>query len=832
MMHSGWGRIVAVTIGAALLGAAGPLVAGDGLPSLRVDPALLGIPVSARQVPAAPVATDTGPPVVAERPALPSLYSVHVAAGALPHPATTPFAHVRKEDAPTEVVARRIEGINEVEVVATGDALLRRAGDSLHADSITYRHAEDEVEAIGNVRLVAPDTLITGPRLRMRLEESTGEFESPAYVIRHVPDPVPEPALTMSGLPAISTAGRVLATTGRMLQPPAVTGSGQAERIEFRGENQYRLSNATYSTCAPGQRDWEVRVDSLDLDYDTAVGTARNASVHFKGIPLIYAPWMSFALGNQRKSGFLTPTIGSTSKGGLEADLPWYWNIAPNMDATITPRVMSRRGVQLNTEFRYLDHRYGGLVRAEYLPGDRLAQRDRYGYSIFHTHQLGHGFGFSLNVNRVSDDYYHSDLSTHIASVSQGHLLRQGVLTYGGSWFSAALNVQSYQTLQDLAKPYQRLPQLTVNASRHDLPLGLAFGFSGEYVNFDHPTAVLAKRTVLYPQLSLPLATPAFWVTPKLGVHHTHYRFERQPAGVPATQSRAVPILSVDGGFVMERSTEMFGQSLLQTLEPRAYYLYVPPRDRILLPNRGFDTALVGFNYANMFRENRYAGNDRIGDASDLTLALTTRFLDPAGGGELLRATIGTRYYFRDEEVVLPGDAPRTERKADILAALSGRVLPDTYADIDWQYNPRDRRTEQLTAGARYRPAPGKLLNAAYRFTRAGSGGLGNRQIDVSGQWRLFGGWHGVGRYNYSISERRVVEAIGGLEYNAGCWVSRFVVQHLATIAEKPTTAIFLQLELNDFLRIGSNPLDLLQRNIPGYGVINQPTADPVFAAD
>ncbi len=405
-------------------------------------------------------------------------------------------------------------------------------------------------------------------------------------------------------------------------------------------------------------------------------------------------------------------------------------------------------------------------------------------------------------------------------------------MSYGGPWYNAALNVQTYQTLQSLAKPYQRLPQLTGSAFRYDLPLGLAFNMNAEYVNFDHPTDLVGKRTTLYPQLSLPLATAAFSLTPKVGVHSTHYELDGQnrpdavSAGwstVPATQSRAIPIFSVDGGFVMERDTDWFGKSLTQTLEPRAFYLFVPKRDQSNIPV--FDTGIAGFNFAQMFSENRYAGGDRIGDANELTLAVTSRLLDPASGADLLRATLGTRYYFTDQYVTLPGETARTERSADILATLAGQVLPHTYADIGWQYNPRDARTDRLTLGGRFRPEAGKVINAGYRYARDLLG-----QIDVSAQWPLFGGWHGVGRYNYSTKEHRVIEIIGGLEYDASCWVGRFVVQRLATIADQPTTAIFFQLELNDFSRIGSNPMQLLRRSIPGYGVINQPTADPVFA--
>ena len=758
---------------------------------------------------------------------------------------TTPFASSDKDSAPTHVTARKIDGVNDLEVIAEGDARLERAGDVLSADRIVYRQLDDEVEATGNVRLISPDTEISGPRLRMRMETSTGEFETPVYKITHVPPPVPEAALTLLGLPAVTEGGGVLATTGRMIARPPVTGSGAAEYLEFRGEDQYYLKNASYSTCAPGKRDWEIYVDELNLDYTGEEGTGRNAVVRFKDVPFFYLPWMSFSLNNQRKSGFLPPTIGSTSKSGLEVTAPWYWNIAPHMDATITPRLMSRRGMQLNTEFRYLldtpvNRTQPGLpdkgqIRLEYLPSDQLANRDRYGYAILHTQQLGNGFAANLNLNGVSDDTYFSDLSTRVSQVTQGNLLRQGVLTYGGPWYGAALNVQTYQTLGDLSTPYRRLPQVTASAFRYDLPMRMAFNLNAEYVNFDHPNYLLGKRTTLYPQLSLPLATAAFSLTPKVGIHSTQYTLDRldlpgqdNPAaanwtGVPESQSRVLPIFSVDGGFVMERATDWFGKSLTQTLEPRAYYVYIPRRDQSKIPI--FDSGIAGFNYAQMFSENRYTGGDRIGDANELTLAVTSRMIDPTTGADLLRATLGTRYYFSDQTVTFPGETARTERSADILATLAGQVLPHTYADIGWQYNPRNERTERLTLGGRYRPESGKVLNAGYRYARDLLG-----QIDISAQWPLFGGWHGVGRYNYSTKEHRIIELIGGLEYDAGCWVGRFVVQRLATIADQPTSSIFFQLELNDFSRIGSNPMQLLRRSIPGYGVINQPTADPVFA--
>lgn len=812
--------------------------AAQGLPPLRVDPALLG----------ENVAVALAPPQVADRPAVPALYSAHLAAGLIPHPATTPMSHVDKASAPTFVTANRIGGINDVEMIAEGQAELVRAGDALRAEQIRYRVAEDEVESTGNVILSAPDMEVRGPRMRMRMEESTGEFESPAYVISKKQNPVPEPAITISGLPATDDKGKVLVGTGRMIALPPIIGSGEADRLEFRGKDLYHLKNASYSTCAPGKRDWSINVDELDLDYTSEQGSGRGAAVRFLDVPIFYSPWLSFPLNNERKSGFLPATIGTSNKSGFEVSAPWYWNIAPDMDATIMARAMSRRGLQISTEFRHLldtpwnrkPHRLSSPdnteINLEYLPDDKLYGQDRYGYSVRYHRHLTDNLKAELNLNGVSDDAYFSDLSTRVAQVTQGNLLRQGKLIYRSAWYGATLNAQTFQSLQNnVVGNYRRLPQITAYANRHDLPLGLAFDFNGEYVNFDHPTELLGKRTTLYPQVSLPLSVSAFTVTPKIGIHSTQYDLSGQnrlAAGdyrknVPDQLNRTLPILSIDGGFAMEREFDWLGKSMTQTLEPRAYYLLIPKHDQSKIPV--FDTALSSFNYAQIFSENRYAGGDRIGDANHLTLAVTSRFLDTASGSDLLRATLGTRYYFTEQSVVLPapfGETLRTERKADILAALSGQVLPNIYADIGWQYNPREVQTERLSFGGRYRPSSGQILNASYRIDRS----TDLKQFDVSGQWPLFGGWQGVGRYNYSINEHRVIESIGGVEYNAGCWVGRFVVQRLATIAEKPTTAVFFQLELNDFSKIGSNPLQLLHRNIPGYGVISPATADPLFA--
>ncbi len=762
---------------AAPTGPAAP--AGDGLkpaPEVRQPGAASAAPTPADTEASPPLdlapATDSTPPTDSETPS------------------------------PVNIAADQITSPGAGEVVAEGNVELRQLGNTLNADRVTYWEDTDEVEAVGNVRLANETDVITGPQARLRLADSFGYFEQPEYSISRPPRPG---------------------------QKFVGTGSGQAQRIDFEGEDRYRLKDATYSTCGPGNDDWYAKAGDLDLDFTREVGEARNARLVFLGVPFLYTPWLEFSLNNRRKSGFLPPTVGSSNRTGIEYTQPYYWNIAPNMDATFAPRFMTRRGLQIGAEARYLDYDYRGELHAEYLPNDRVTGDSRSLVSFQHAHDLGAGFNASLNLNKVSDDTYFTDLSTRIATTAQTNLLRQGVLSYtGGGWWSAYANIQRYQTLQDpalppVAKPYDLLPQVVLDALRPDVG-GFALALKGQYTDFSHPTLDNGRRLVAYPQVSWPFQTPSFYVTPKLGMHLSRYRVERRQTTGPDSLSRSVPIFSVDSGVTFERDTTWFGKRAAQTLEPRLYYLLVPERKQDDFPV--FDTALADFNFAQIFSENIFSGNDRIGDANQLTAALTSRVIDPATGEEIVRAAIGQRFYFRDQTVTLPGVPARTGRTADYLAALSGRILPNVTVDTALQYNPRDGRTERLVAGASYRPGPTRVLNAGYRYQREVL-----REVDFSGQWPLYGRWYGVGRYNYSLRERRLVEAIAGLEYNGGCWVLRGVVQRFATATQAANTSFFVQLELNGFSGIGSNPLEVLKRNIPGYGKINQPASDPVFGS-
>jgi LPS-assembly protein len=699
---------------------------------------------------------------------------------------------------PVQVTADRIDGIADKETTATGNAEIRRGDVTIGADRLKYVNESEEVTAEGKVRIEHRGDVITGPSLRYRMPDATGVIEKPEYT---------------------------LAPRGRSnMAPMAVRGS--ATELELQGDDRYHLTDATFTTCKPGNNDWFAQIGDLDLDFARQVGTARNATIYLLDKPILYLPWLSFSLNNERKTGVLPPTFGTSDKSGPEFTVPYYFNLAPNRDLTLAARYMEKRGMQVNGQFRYIDRNYGGELRFEELPNDKVLRTNRSALTLNHNYSDGRLFG-TLSINKVSDNDYFRDLTSRINLTSQTNLNREGVVGFSDRWwgsgtYSATARVQQFQTLQDpgtpVVTPYGRAPQLLLTASRQDVG-GLDVNMSGEYVDFSHPTRVVGRRTTVYPSLTMPLLAPGGFLTPKLGLHATEYRFSREPATLSPRANRVLPIFSVDSGLVFERQTNLLGNSVVQTLEPRAYYLRVPYRNQEQIPL--FDTAAADFNYAQIFSENSFVGGDRISDANQLTLALTSRLLAAGTGQEAVRATVGQRFYMQGQQVRLnPTDPQRLYRSSDWLAALSGPVAPKWTAETAIQYNGRDERAERFTISARYKPEEFKLLNLSYRFLRDQIA-----QVDASAQWPLGSNWYGVARYNYSVRDRRVVEALGGFEYNGDCWIGRIVLQRFATATGQTTNAVFLQVELSGFSRIGTNPLETLKRNIPGYSRLNQQTA-------
>jgi LPS-assembly protein len=395
------------------------------------------------------------------------------------------------------------------------------------------------------------------------------------------------------------------------------------------------------------------------------------------------------------------------------------------------------------------------------------------------------------------------------------------------------MRVQNFQTLQDplnpVTIPYKREPQALITAQRQ-IDEASTF-FTGEFVDFRHPTAINGQRLILYPAVSYPLLyDAAYYVTPKIGIHNATYALGMNNTAAQPNSSVTVPIFSLNSGVTFERESSLAGQSLIQTLEPHAYYVYIPYRNQDMLPN--FDSALATFNYSQMFTENRFLGGDRVGDANQITLAGTSRLLDAGNGIELLKITLGERFSFTSPRVniVVPTATTATtatqttsSNKSDILLGVSGKMSNTLSLDTLLQYNPSGLGTEMYTATARYQPENGKILNLGYRFTSPNiNPNLSMRQIDLSEQWPIFGRWHSVARWNYSLLEKRMLEGLVGLEYNQSCWVSRLVAQRFTTATQQVSTGIFVQLDLNGLAGIGSDPMDALRRSIPGYTKLNQ----------
>jgi len=717
---------------------------------------------------------------------------------------------------PVTISADRIEGYANQEASASGNAVLRQDDVSINADRLRYLYATDEVQASGNVRVERGADRLSGTGLRLRVHDNVGEFDHANYEFMR---------------------------PGRKDYAPVST-RGTADVINFEGKDKYHLQNATLTTCKPGNNDWYLQVGELDVDMTRNLGVVHRGKLVFKDTTLAYLPWLDFPLNDQRKTGFLPPSIGSSGKSGVEVSTPFYLNLAPNRDLTITPRELSKRGLQLAADFRYLSKDYGGEVRYEEL-NDRLAGAERYALTLQHNQTFSKELKGVVSINKVSDDNYFRDLSTRINVTSQTTLPRDGMLTYTGGWWTATARAQRFQTLQDPANPvtppYDRLPQFTLNATRQYVG-GLDLAWKSEFVRFDRgsgfvgaaqafttggidTSGVIGSRLTAYPSASLPLILPGAYLTPKLGLHSTNYSLERNPSGIADTIQRTVPIASVDSGLTFERDAKLLGQNFRQTLEPRLYYLYVPYVDQSRIPL--FDTGLADFNYAQIFSENLFNGGDRIADANQLTIAATTRIISPSSGQEVLKATVGQRYYFDDQRVALNDQtAVRTDKTSDFLAALSGRIAQHWTLDSAVQYNPHRGFLDRLGVGARFQPEMNKVLNLGYRFARGSDQVAALNQIDVSAQWPLGGGWSGVGRYNYSLYDGRLIEGLGGFEYNAGCWIGRVVLTRFAAASGTSTSAFFVQLELNGFSRLGSNPLETLKRNIPGYSRLNQRRPD------
>jgi LPS-assembly protein len=722
---------------------------------------------------------------------------------------------------PTFVEGDRVTGRTDFETIVEGSAELRKGDTVIKADRLEYYQPDDLAKARGNVLINRQGNVYRGPQLELKVDAFEGFFNQPSY---------------------------------EFLRNGAY---GQADRVDFIDDKRSVIRNATYTTCRPEDMpgwmpDWIMRAGSIRLDQEEDVGTATDGLLTFFNVPVLPIPSITFPLSDKRKSGFLPPTIGVDSINGVEYRQPYYWDIAPNRDLTLYPRVMSKRGVEMGGEFRYLEPAYRGQIQANVLPGDKLRDQLRWGYSARHdgllysTADAGQ-YTLNLNLNRVSDDNYWRDFSRTSASLTQRLLASDGTLTWARGYWYATARALKWQTLQDvtapIVPPYDRAPQLYTRYARPDLSYGLVASLEADTTRFESVRELTlqpnAQRSFLLGKIERPWQAPGWFITPRAQFHSATYSFDAPLPNGERTAARTVPTFSLDGGLIYERQANYFGRAVTQTLEPRAFYVYTPFRDQALIPN--YDSGYNDFNFATIYTENAFGGYDRISDNNLLTLGATTRLFEPDSGAELARFGVAQRLRFKDQRVTLPGVAPVTDRLSDVLVGATINWTPKWSLDSTVQYNPKLSRSERVTVGGRYNPSTYRVVSAAYRLQRDLS-----EQIDVGWQWPindLWGDkgqdlgagrgqgpnrWYSVGRLNWSLKDKRLVDTLVGVEYDACCWIGRVVLERLSSTVNSAATRILFQVEFVGFSRLGSSALTPLRQNIPRYQLLRDPNVAPI----
>jgi LPS-assembly protein len=626
---------------------------------------------------------------------------------------------------------------------------------------------------------------------------------------------------------------------------------GSADRIRATTEGTLSLDRVRYTTCPLGNEDWMLTASDIDISQSAGIGIGRGVRLDFKGVPLLYAPFISFPVGNERKSGFLFPTIGTSSRSGYSLSVPWYWNIAPNYDASLTPTYFSKRGTKLDTEFRFLNAAGEGQLDVAYLPDDREFGSERSLLHFVDRSDFTQRLRLNIDAANVSDDEWFEDFGMGPEGTSVTYLNRSASLTYLDDHWLGIVHAQNFQTI-DFAtenrmpippaqRPYTMLPQMAVRANFPDQPFGLTYGMDFEMVNFDHNVEGLPTgwRADFAPEIRMPLRGAGVYIEPSARWRYTRYRLNEHGTGADNGDdafTRSAPVLSVDGGMAFER---LFGsrKQRLSTIEPRFMYLYVPYRNQDQLPV--FDTELADLNLVQLFRTNRYVGGDRLGDANQLAIGFTSRWLDANTGEQYIAATIGQAYYFDRPRVTLPGEAPDDTETSDIVAELDLRAYGDWNIRGAIQWDPSETRSERGQLQLQYRPQYDRVVNLGYRFRRDRL-----EQVDGSVAWPVSKQWSLYARMVYSLEgdaiddsapvdptlppsdtvarrdEKGVIDQFAGLEYRSCCWRFRIVGRrYVSDRSGDLDTSVLFQLELNGLSNVGVGANTFLERSIRGYSV-------------
>ncbi|MEX8498041.1 LPS-assembly protein LptD [Leptothrix ochracea] len=734
---------------------------------------------------------------------------------------------------PIQIEADSLSGRLNRDFIAEGKVLLQQNRLSLRADRLSYDLNSQQTRAEGQVELLSDGNVFRGTLLDFNASTLNGRLEAPHYHF-----------------------GRTQA-------------SGQAEFIEFKGQDHVEAQGSTYSSCpAPKDKDnstlpWVLTTQHLSLDFARNEGVAEGAVVRFYDVPILAMPLMSFPISTERKSGWLPPVLNLSNTSGVEFGVPYYWNIAPNHDATITPILSSRRGLELDGEFRYLEPSLGGTVSLVTLPYDTWAQTQRWAARWQHTGTLSRDWHYDWATLRVSDDNYWQD-GLHGAENWTPRLLEsRASLQRHDHWQWGGLHVdqqfytkaQQWQILQSplasatIVAPYRRDPQVGLRWQARSGALEAQL--ETEYNRFVHedPTMLQGARAHGLGSVAWHFGDEGWQVSPKLLVNSAQYTLEQPLVTGDLSYFRTIPSFSLDNQWVFERPTQWGTQGLTQTLEPHVLYVRTPWYDQSMVPR--FDSAALDLNAATIFADTAFSGIDRVADANRVTTGVRSRWLSDRTGAEVARVDIAQRMLLEPQRITEDGQ-PLTRQFSDVL--LSGSISTDPHWRFEGsvQHDPEISRISRSVLSGQYSPGPFRTVSAIYRLQRGTS-----EQVALGWQWPISGAipalselWgdtpapqrkspssgggsdcqgtlYGVGRFDYSMRDERLTGLIGGLEYDAGCWIGRFVVQHQSTLPDTATTRLLFQLELVGLSRLGQNPLTVLKDNIPGYRLLRESGVNP-----
>jgi LPS-assembly protein len=671
---------------------------------------------------------------------------------------------------PEEIDLGPIDDSGRIEVSA-GRADVTATGDSEFSDGVVLQRGAQRLETEGAAwdREAGRVIALHGAR-----------FTQPGFQVE---------ADRLEYLPAEGTA----ILTGNRYRLPLQPASGGAEHIRASDTGRIDMDGVTYTTCPGDDPDWILRIHRLRLDTEREVGEADRVTLRFFGLPIVYWPYLSFPLSDRRKTGFLVPEFGQSTRSGLEVGVPYYLNLAPNYDYLVTPTLLSRRGLLVDNQFRYLTDRSRGNVSLNHLYRDSaLPDNDgRTWFNLEHVTRLENGWRLTADLEDVSDTDYFQDLGRSPQVTSRTHLERRLQADYAGEIWRITARLQNFRTLDleipEDERPYARLPQVMASGLWSAGPLGMEWRLRTEVAGFSRDVGPEGGRAVLEPGVSLPLEAPGFFLTPSASMRMVQYHLTTQPDDDDRTPGYAAPIFSVDSGLLFDRD---FGRGrFVQTLEPRALYAFIPHRDQDALPL--FDSAQPDFNYVQLFRPNRYLGVDRLGDTNQLSFGLTSRLLETASGREFLSASLGKAWYFTDPEVTLPSEDPERASSSPIVLELGLGLFQNWNADVGYQWDNSAGETRLAQFRVQYQPAPNRVVNLAYRYRPELL-----EDIAFSAGWPLAQRWSFVSALEYSMRDKTTVDRLLGLQYESCCWAARFsTTEQVSRRDGSKDTAVRLQLD-------------------------------------